>query len=380
MKLVVKREELAAALSAAAAVVPLRSAKPGLRNALLVGHDDGRLEIHATDMDVGLRFRLQAESIEEPASLCLPCAPLAGLLREYSEETIKLETDGPKGLLAVGRDKFEVLGQDAANFPDVPDFTDDDTDRALKIAACDLKRMLDRTIFAAAKEQGRYAINGVFLAHVDKVLEVVATDGRRMAVATRELELEDHSDFGELVMPVKMAHEIRRLCDACEETETLELVERNCDLFVRSARQTLSCRVIAGQFPDYKLAIPTDNDKAITINRKALLLALRKANFMISDEAFVNLSFSPITCEVEGRSSDKGTARVTLEVEYDGPQTTIGLNPQYLQECLKVLEAEKIRLETKEASRPLVLREGKDYLYVQMPMTEVYHYRKGGAR
>lgn len=369
MKLVVKREELTAALSAAAAVVPLRSARPSLRNALLVGHGDGHLEIHATDLDVGLRFRLQAESVEEPAALCLPCIPLAGLLREYSEEAIKLETDGPKGLLAIGRDEFEVLGQEASDFPEVPDLTDDDAAHALKISAGDLKRMLDRTIFAAAKEQGRYAINGIFLAYADKALEVVATDGRRMALAKRKLKGKVSWNAEGLIVPVKMMQEIRRLCDTCEETELLELVERDRMMLARGKNETLSCQIIEGVYPKYKQVVPTDNDKEVVFNREALLHALRKAAFLTSDETrVVELCFTPGTCEIEGRSTDKGTAHVTLEVEYDGPKTTIGFNPQYLQECLKALEAEKIRMEMKEVSRPLVVREGKDYLYVQMPV------------
>ena len=122
MKLVVKREPFTAALSAAAAVVPLRGARPSLKNALLVGDAEGNLEIQATDMEVGLRLSDQkAESLQSPVSLCLPCITLAGLLKECSEEVVTLETTGPKGVLTVGRDRFELLGQESSDFPEVPE-------------------------------------------------------------------------------------------------------------------------------------------------------------------------------------------------------------------------------------------------------------------
>src|SRR5204863_5544189 len=82
MKLVVKREPFTAALSAAAAIVPLRGARPSLKNALLIGDGEGNIEIQATDMEVGMRYRLKAESIQSPVSLCLPCITLSGLLKE----------------------------------------------------------------------------------------------------------------------------------------------------------------------------------------------------------------------------------------------------------------------------------------------------------
>src|SRR5208283_899034 len=107
MKLVIKREPFTTALTAAAAVVPIRGARPSLKNALLIGDENGNLEIRATDMEVGLRYRLKAESLEKPASLCLPCITLSGLLRECTEDIVTLETTGAKGTLTVGRDRFE---------------------------------------------------------------------------------------------------------------------------------------------------------------------------------------------------------------------------------------------------------------------------------
>src|SRR5262245_47122723 len=113
MKLVVKREPFTAALSAAAAVVPIRGARPSLKNALLVAGDDGTIEIQATDMEVGLRYKIKAESIQSPVSLCLPCITLSGLLKECSEEIVTLETSGPKGVLTIGRDRFDIIGQES---------------------------------------------------------------------------------------------------------------------------------------------------------------------------------------------------------------------------------------------------------------------------
>jgi DNA polymerase III subunit beta len=364
MKLVVKREPFTAALSAAAAVVPLRGARPSLKNALLVGDSDGNLEIQATDMEVGLRYKLKAESIQSPASLCLPCITLSGLLKECTEDIVTLETTGAKGVLTVGRDRFEVIGQESSDFPEVPSMGEG---AALSVPAAELAKMIDRTIFAAAREQGRYAINGVYMQCKDKVLEVVATDGRRLAFCKKKLK-SGSIDEG-IIVPIKMMQEIRKLCDNVPNGEEIQIAVRGRAVLVSGSAVTLSSLVVEGIFPKYQQVIPKDSDKEVTFKREALHHALRKAVFLTSDETrTVQLNFSPGTCLVEARSPDKGQAAVTVEAEYNGEQLAIGFNPQYLQDALKVLGSDTVRLELKDPARPGVLREGQDFLYVLMPV------------
>ncbi|MCY3018647.1 MAG: DNA polymerase III subunit beta [Planctomycetota bacterium] len=365
MKLVVKREPFTAALSAAAAVVPLRGARPSLKNALLKGDQDGNLEVQATDMEVGLRYKLKAETIQSPVSLCLPCITLAGLLKECTEDVVTLETSGAKGILTVGRDRFEVFGQESSDFPEIPGIGEGP---ALTIAAADLARMIDRTIFAAAREQGRYAINGVYIQCKDKVFEMVATDGRRLAYCKKKLKSSGVLEDGAIV-PVKMMQEVRKLCDSAGANGDLQISVQGRAVLVCSEIETLSSLVVEGIFPKYQQVIPKDCDKEITFKREALLQALRKAMFLTSEETrTVQLNFSPGTCLIEARSPDKGQAAVTLEVEYTGDAVAIGFNPQYLQDALRVLAADTARMELKDSARPGVLREGQDYQYVLMPV------------
>lgn len=256
MKLVVKREPFTAALSAAAAVVPLRGVRQNLKNALLVADKDGNLEIQATDLEVGLRYKLKAESVKNPASLCLPCTTLAGLLKECTEDVVTLETEGAKGILTVGRDRFEIVGQESSDFPDVPDLGDGAT---LPVPASEIARIIDRTLFAAAREQGRFAINGVYMQFKDKTLEVVATDGRRLAYCKRKLKGSGTLEDG-VIVPVKMMQEVRKLCDPIAEGENVELAVRGRNFLVRGGDVTLSSLLVEGIFPKYQQVIPKDSD------------------------------------------------------------------------------------------------------------------------
>lgn len=365
MKVVVKRELLSAALSAAAAVVPLRGARPSLKNALLTGDADGNLEIQATDMEVGLRYRIKVESLQDPVALCLPCITLAGLLKECTEEVVTLETSGSKGILIVGRDRFEVLGQESSDFPEVPNMGEGET---LAVVGAELAKMIDRTIFAAAREQGRYAINGVYMQCKDKMLEIVATDGRRMAFTKKKLKNGGALEDG-IIVPIKMMQEMRKLCDSVPVGEELKIAVRGRAIIVCGGVVTLSSLAVEGIFPKYQQVIPKDADKEVSFKREVLFQALRKAVFLTSEETrTVQLNFSTGTCTIEARSPEKGQATVTVEAEYTGERISIGFNPQYLQDALRVITGDTVRIELKDATRPGVLREGQDFLYVLMPV------------
>jgi len=369
MKLEVLREPFMAALEAAAAIVPLRDVRPSLRNALLVARSDGLIEVHATDLEVGLRYKLKAESISDPTSLCLPCGMLAGLLKECTEERVTLESEGAKGILKIGSDRFEILGQEANDFPEVPELGEGTT---VKIPGEELGIMIDRTIFAAGREQGRYAINGVFMQYKEKLLELVATDGRRLAYSKKKLKAGGGLDEG-VVVPIKMMQEIRKLCGRVGKEGAVEIAVRGRSVLVRGgpeeAQMTLTSLVVEGTFPKYQQVIPKDCEKEAVFKRETISQALRKAQYLTSDDTrTVNFTFTPGSVLIETRSPDKGVAAVTVEVEYTGEKLRVAFNPQYIQEALKELTEEKLSLEMKDGTRPVVLRAGQDFLYVLMPV------------
>lgn len=369
MKIVVKRNAFASALSAASTVVPLRGVRPGLRNCLLTADKTGAIEISATDLEIGLRSKLQAESVVDPVSVCLPCTMMAGLLKECKEDLVTLETIGAKGVLTIGRDRYEVLGTESSDFPDMQSGITE-TEKTISILAEDVASMIDRTIYAAAREQGRYAINGVYMQCKNNTLEMVSTDGRRLAVAKKQISKGGALEDG-VILPVKMMQEIRKLCDSVASGKQITFALRGRSFIAATDDTTLSSLVIEGIFPKYSQVLPKGHDKEITIKREPLINALRKAVFLTSEETkTVTLCFSPGICLIEARSPEKGQAAVTLEVEYSGEEVSIGFNPQYLQDGLKVLDSETIRMELKSGTHPGMVREGEAFIYVLMPVNQ----------
>lgn len=365
MKITAKRKPLVAALSAAAAIAPTRSARPTLRNALLVPDAEGvGLEIQATDMEVGLRYKIVAESIDTPSAVCLPAATLAGLLKEFDEEEVTLDIEGAKCVLQVDLDRFEVIGQAPTDFPEVPKGSDTG---AIVVRAKRFVEMIDRTIAAAAREAGRYAIHGVYLQCTDRVLEVVATDQRRLAYCKAKVEQYDAEG---VVVPLKMMQEARKLCEASSDECRITTSDRS--VCISNGQIELSSLVVDGTFPKYQQVIPK-KDKAteyIDINREAVIGAIRKALYMVNESTnAVTLSFTKRALIISADSPDKGRASVSLATEHEGRDIEIRLNPRYLLDGLTCSDCETLVLELTDAAKPAVIVEhGEGYKYVMMPI------------
>lgn len=379
MELVIKREVFAAVMGAAAQVCPRRGVRPSLKNCCLSADADGAVLVQATDMEVGLRYKLRAESVKEPATILLPAETLAGLAGQCVGELVEMRTHGAQAIITIGRDRFDVLGAEAGDFPEVMGMPDTGSDTAaasatpVQLPAGDVLRMIELTSYAAARDQGRYAINGLYFGTHEQagsphhnVLDVVATDGRRLVKVTRTLSAGVDVFNEGLIVPRKMAGFIARMCSAADPNATVELQKAGRHLIAQCGDVTYSAVLIEGIYPKYNSVIPKDHDKEIAFKVDVLTHAILKAGYFTADETnCITFSFAPGEATLAARAPDKGSASVKCEVEYSGEAVSIGLNPDYLIDCLKHFKDETLRLELKDASKPAVIRV-KDFVYVQM--------------
>ncbi|KPJ62780.1 MAG: hypothetical protein AMS15_02775 [Planctomycetes bacterium DG_23] len=364
MKLRFAREALREAFQLAASVAGQRTTKPVLQNVKVETTEQGVI-VSATDLEVAIRLSV-VEGVEvlEQGQILLPASRVAGILRESPAGELELETV-QSGCQIKGKDSvFKVLVEDPEEFPRLPSMQ---IEPALRIAAKDLVGMVRKTAFATAKESTRYALNGILFVITDHTLELAATDGRRLAVATLDLE-KTEATLPPAIVPVKALTELERL--PTQEEEAVEIKLEETQVFFKTERGLISSRLVEGNFPPHREVIPKDMDKKVKVRRESLLSAVRQAALLTTEEAkAVRLSLSPAKLTVSSKTPESGEAQVNLEVKYSGKPLEIGFNPDFLVDVLRAVEEEEIELEASEPTRPAVIRAGKDYLYVVMPLT-----------
>ena len=174
-----RREGLLSACQLASAALPAREVKPILRNLKAVAAD-GRCTLMATDLEVGIRLDVQGLTIEEPGEAILPAARLIAILREARTRSLTIEADQTACIVRGPTLEFEMPGEDPAQFPEWPTFTED---KYHEISAGSLREMIRRTLFAVADETGRYSMTGVLWDMDGDTTRLVGSDGYRLALA-----------------------------------------------------------------------------------------------------------------------------------------------------------------------------------------------------
>ncbi len=367
MKVTCDRQELLTAFQTAASVVPSRSPKPILQNIKLEVSESGAILL-ATDLEIGIRIQVAGIQVDVPGSAILPLARFGSILRESSDDTLRLEADGQSTLVRGERSEFKLPSENPQEFPSVADFTEKSYH---ELPARALKEMIRRTIFATDNESSRYALGGVLLEMGSDKITAVGTDGRRLAKMEVPARSEGGHQSGDsmTIVPTKAMQLIdRALSDGDAE---IQIAARANEVLVRSPRVTIYSRLVEGRFPKWRDVFPqrTGSSK-VDLTVGPLYSAVRQAAIVTSEESRgVDFSFEPGTLVLSGRVAEVGQSRVELPIAHDGPTIAIMLDPRYLNDFLKVLDAEKIvTIELKDAESAAVCTTDDGYGYVIMPL------------
>jgi DNA polymerase-3 subunit beta len=173
------------------------------------------------------------------------------------------------------------------------------------------------------------------------------------------------------LIPRKTLVEIQKLIG--DQDVAVEFGRDENHLFFTAGSKKLVSRILAGQFPNYEMVVPRDNDKHILAPTRELGDGIRRAAVM-SDEKLkaIRLSFSPGSLEMTASSAEAGEAREIVTVEFDGPALDIGFNPNYLLDFLGVCGTDMVSISVKDGETQGLLRpvgsSDSDYRYVVMPM------------
>jgi DNA polymerase-3 subunit beta len=371
MKVICNRGALLEALNVASVVVQARTPKPVLQCVKLTAADD-RLTIAATDMEVAIRYSDSQVQIEQPGETLVPADKFRDIVRECVDDTLAIEVgeekDSVGGTFANirGQDShFKIFTQKAAEFPPIPDF---EGVADFELPGSQVKNLIGQTLCAAAREVGRYNFNGVLTVAGNKKIEMISTDGRRLAKAVGPLATEKLPKEGaKVIIPTKALSLIEKLIDDPEEMVGFQVRENR--VIFHTSNATLTTNLIEGSFPPYEDVIPKDTDKKMTAATADFLSAVRRASLLTTEESRgVKMHFSKKGLVLTSRSPEAGEATVNFACKFDGSDIEIGFNPAFLVEALKVVDNDEISLEMTAPNRPGLLRGGPNFLCVVMPV------------
>jgi DNA polymerase-3 subunit beta len=344
-------------------VVERKTTIPILSN-LLLEATDSSLRISATDLELGVRCGCPAK-IKKDGAGTVPAKRLLEIVRSLPEADIRFKLlENHWVQLNCERSSFKLVGMARDNFPVLPA-----TPKPIaSLPAGVLMAMIQKTIFAISSEESRYTLNGALLLLKPDSATMVATDGHRLAIIERQVEVPNLKNEFRVLIPKKAMNELLRLASEGEGETVVEISKDESHLFFTVGERALISRMLTGQFPNYEAVLPRENTRIVELDKDAVAAAVRRVALLADERSHaVRMKFDKGQVEVFASSGEYGEAHETLEAGYQGEPMLIGFNCQYLQDFLNVLgDGGKVRLELKDEQSAGQLRPGDE---------EVYHYR-----
>jgi DNA polymerase-3 subunit beta len=361
-----KREALLEPLQAVAGIIERRHTLPILSNVLL-SRTDTHIDFVATDIEIEITTSMTVEGPGEEKKITVGARKLVDILRALPEGSeVQLVLQDRRLQVKSGKSRFNLQTLSADDFPRLA-LAEAATTR-FTVPQKLLRSLLGLVQYAMAQQDIRYYLNGLLMVIEEDQLKLVATDGHRLAYASRKVGGKNLSRQ-EVILPRKTIIELSKLLDDSDEPVEIDLSSAQARF--KFGNVVLVSKLVDGKFPDYGRVIPQSQPKKLKLDRIALLQALQRAAILTSDKfRGVRWVLSDGSLKISCSNTEQEEAQEELDVPYKGETLDIGFNVGYLVDVLNNLDVAEVEcgLGDANSSALFTLPDRADFKYVVMPM------------
>lgn len=332
---------------------------------------DGKLTLTASDNTNMMNCTMDLIEYDSDGSFCVPNRIMLTSVKELAEQPIVFDVNLEDNSIKMNymNGSYRIFGQSANEYPRMKGLEGEATSTVLPSEV--LINNINRTLFATAQDELRMVMNGLYFDLKEDYMAIVASDGHKL-VRNRiyGCKTETPASF---ILPKKPATLLRTVLAADGSDVTIRFNQSNAEVIYNDGM--LSCRLIEGKYPNYNSVIPQDNPNRLTIDREALISALRRVMPFASESTqLVKLRIANNSLEINSEDIEFATsARENVVCEYGGMPMSIGFKGSALYEICNNLTSDEIVIELADPGRagiisPAQQPEGEDVLMLIMPM------------
>jgi len=359
-----KRDDLLGPLQCVSGIVEKRHTLPILSN-VLIEKAGATMTLLATDIEIQIKTTVAASGGDD-AAITVGARKLQDILRALPEASeVSLLVEDKRLQVRAGKSRFNLQTLAAADYPRMA--TADDLHIGFEIAQRQLKRLLALVQYAMAQQDIRYYLNGLLLVVSGSELQVVATDGHRLALASADIG--GSHPRTEVILPRKTVIELSRLLADSDDGVDVRLGGNQVTF--RFGAVELVSKLIDGKFPDYERVVPHHHPTTLRLGRVALLQCLLRAA-ILTNEKFrgVRLVLGDGSLKILSTNAEQEEAQEEMEIDYGGDALDVGFNVNYLVDVLNNVSVDEVECHLHDGnSSALFTLPGNDrFKYVVMPM------------
>jgi len=363
MELTFEKEDLSKAIQILQGVTTGRNTLPILSN-ILIRAGNGQIEVAATDLEVGIRLKVLGQ-IQEEGEITVSARKIGEIVRELPDEDIRLSTVGNDRVqILCGTGQYKIIGLPSDEFPPIPSVDGN----PFTIDGEELRSMIQKTEFAASTDETRYYLNGLFFNLTPDATQIVATDGRRLSVATHD-SLEPKPDEPiSVIVPLKA---VREVVKTFAESPTIQISLKENQILFADDNATLVSRLVDGEYPKYEKIIPDNNDIQVVVEREKLIGPIRRVSLLANQNTHsVRLDLENDEMRVSARTPELGEGQETLDIGSEEVELEIAFDAYYLRDALSHIDAHEVVMEFKDSLSATIIKPVEDdsHLCLIMPM------------
>ena len=363
MELTFEKDDLLHSLQVLQGVASGRTTLPILSN-VLIQATDGKIECIATDLEVGIKLKVEG-TIQEDGAITVSAKKLADIVKELpADELIHFATTANDRVeITCGSGVYKIIGLPDEEFPQLPSVDGD----SLTLDGDILRDLLHKTEFTAATEDVRYFLNGLYFNFLPDKTEVVATDMRWLSLANCEPLTPSESIKG-FIVPLKAVKEIAR---TFAESDSVQISIFENQILFADGNATLTTRLVEGDYPPYQKIIPDAMEGSVIVSKEQMLHATRRVALLSNPKNYaIALEINTEQVQISAKTPELGEAYEPVPVASGTGRIRIGIDARLLIGTLGHIETESMAIEFKSEVEPIVFKPigRENHICLVMPM------------
>ncbi|MGD2091988.1 MAG: DNA polymerase III subunit beta [Candidatus Aminicenantes bacterium] len=352
-----------------------KSLKDILENIKLTAHQDGTLELVATDLEIGLLSTIPV-TVNEPGTFTVNGRDLYELISRMPEGLVEINENNDLQIFVTNEkktSKYKLLGLQSADYPLLPQ---GDFSSSLNISVKKLTSIINRSYYIISPEM-KFSLGGALMTISHHKLELAATDSHRLAYLYYDAEFDIPESAGDESLSFIVSRKtLLELLKICEEGDIHFTFDKN-NLFFKHKNRVLSSRIIDQKFPNYKAVIPDRTETETTVNRDELLQILRRILIFKTRNNGVVFNFDDNRLVLERTTPEKGEGHDEMDIQYNANPVKVAFNGNFIMDFLSHVETDHIQINIIDEDSSFIFKpvidpesqeEDVDFIYVVMPL------------
>ena len=371
MEIKINKDEFLRSVARVQSIIEKRSNMPILQTVLISSHNDSKISVSATDLEISFQQIIPAQ-ILQPGSLTISGRKLFEILKESNNSLIHIKDKENNWVhITDGKAKFNLACLPAEEYPLIVEPED--------IVVCEIeslviKKMIEKTIFSVTMEEAGFKLSGVFTEKTAKegntFLRMVSTDGHRLSLIEKKIKgIDDLVMDGGVMIPKKGLSELIKL--AAMDEKPLKIGFRKNHCVAKKENIILLIRLVDSKFPDYNAVIPKKEQSKINLKiNKELFLNGMKKMVILSDDSYrgVKISLEKNNMELVSIHPELGDVQENIEIEYNQERFESGFNARYFIDLFQVMDSAEVNFDLIDASNPCLITGDEDQGFMGMIM------------